>query len=142
MKNISLLRLAGASAMALGLTAAGPAPTGDHNMTPAPGWETAVPPPGSLASGFAVVNADGSLARGTAVSSSAAGTGSYDVIFAKSVKRCVYAATIGDSDSVTVAPAGFATVAGMAGDDMGVYVATFDSSGTQSSLGFHLIVRC
>lgn len=103
----------------------------------------AITPALALSSGFAVVNSNGTLARGAAVQGSQRNaTGSYTVDFLHSVKNCVFTATTGLSGSVGDPPNGYVTVAGANGDTKGVYVATFDASGNPADLGFHLNVRC
>src|SRR4051812_13978213 len=71
-------------------------------------------PPGAqgapAAKYFAVVNANGSFARGNATSGgSGSGIGAYIVGFADRVSACAYSATVGSGDGSTV-PAGRATV--------------------------------
>jgi hypothetical protein len=94
---------------------------------------------------FAVVNADGSLARGYGVASSsfvAATPGIYKVIFKRGVTKCGYVATLGSSGSTGTPPIGEIGVVGMKGHKAGVYVRTYDSSGATTAAGFHLVVTC
>lgn len=92
---------------------------------------------------WAVIDADGSFARGKGVVSTATlGTGAYEVIFNKNVRGCVYTATIGLSgDSGTSAP-GFITTVGRVTDLNGVFISTDDVTGASTNLGFHLHVGC
>lgn len=91
---------------------------------------------------FAVVNADGSLARGfQAVSSQRFSAGRYEVIFSHDVRGSSYAATIGDSGSTIVPPPGEIAVVGRFGTPNGVFIATRDSAGNLADRGFHLAVH-
>ena len=88
---------------------------------------------------FAVVNANGTLARGNATSGGSGGsTGTYVVGFADAVGGCAFTATVGSSDGSSV-PAGRATVHDAGGR---VAVQTYDASGAPADLPFHLIVAC
>jgi hypothetical protein len=95
---------------------------------------------------FAVVNSDGTLARGSAGTSSeqvgAAGTGTYRVFFPRDVTACSFTATIGLSGSEGVSAPGFITVVGAAVDSAGVFVTTDDTAGANADRGFHLAVTC
>jgi hypothetical protein len=91
---------------------------------------------------WAVVNADGSLARGrNVVSSERDQEGVYIVVFKKDVTRCAYVATAGSAvaggvllTSVAVAPKN--------GDANAVLVVSVDLQGNFSDNGFHLKVFC
>jgi hypothetical protein len=92
---------------------------------------------------FAVVNANGTLARGhKAVSATRLGTGAYEVVFRKDVRSCAYLATIGLSGSAGSSLPGEITVVGRSGNDRGVFVTTHSSGGAPADLGFHLAVHC
>jgi hypothetical protein len=92
---------------------------------------------------FAVVNADGTLARGArAVSAARLATGAYEVTFRKDVRKCAYVATIGLSGSAGSSLPGEITVVGRAGNDRAVFVTTHSSGGASADLGFHLAVLC
>jgi hypothetical protein len=92
---------------------------------------------------FAVVNANGTLARGhKAVSATRLGTGAYEVVFRKDVRSCAYLATIGLSGSAGSSLPGEITVVGRSGNDRGVFVTTHSSGGASADLGFHLAVHC
>jgi hypothetical protein len=92
---------------------------------------------------FAVVNADGTLARRFgAVSSQRLALGSYEVIFNRNVRDCAYVATIGLSGSTGSSPPGEITVVGRFNNANGVFLTTSNSAGTLADLGFHLAVHC
>jgi hypothetical protein len=98
---------------------------------------------GSAATLFAVVNFDGSLARGYGtLSSKHEGVGSYQVLFKRGLRKCAYVATLGTAGSTGVPPTGYAGVVGRNGHVNGVYVQTFDQSGSLKDEGFHLVVSC
>jgi hypothetical protein len=105
--------------------------------------EVEAPTSGCACTLFAVVNANGTLARGfRAVSSSKLTTGRYQVIFNRDVSRCAFVATIGLSGSVGAATPGEITVVGRAGNPNGVFVTTHNSGGAFADNGFHLAVHC
>src|SRR5688572_22705170 len=90
---------------------------------------------------FAVVDANGTLARGRkAVSATRLGTGVYEVVFRKDVRKGAYLATIGLSGAAGASLPGEITVVGRAGNDRGVFVTTHSSGGAAADLGFHLAV--
>jgi hypothetical protein len=92
---------------------------------------------------YAVVNANGTLARGRrAVSATRLATGAYEVIFRKDVRKCAFLATIGLSGSAGSSLPGEITVVGRSGNDRGVFVTTHSSGGAAADLGFHLAVLC
>lgn len=101
-------------------------------------------PPSVLPTLWAVVNEDGTLARGFhAVSAAAAGSaGSYEVIFDRNVRNCAYVATIGLSGSSGTPGPGEIGVVGRNGNVNGVFVKTYDSTGAIATRGFHLAVHC
>jgi hypothetical protein len=90
---------------------------------------------------YAVVNANGTLARGRkAVSATRLGVGAYEVVFRKDVRKCAYLGTIGLSGSAGSSLPGEITVVGRSGNDRGVFVTTHSSGGASADLGFHLAV--
>jgi len=92
---------------------------------------------------YAVVNADGTLARGfRAVSSQKLSTGQYEVIFNRGVRNCAYVATIGLSGAVGASSPGEITVVGRFDNERGVFVTTHNSAGAAADLGFHIAVHC
>ena len=89
---------------------------------------------------FAVVNPNATLARGYgAVKAVHVATGDYEVDFGRRLLKCVFTATLGSSGS---APVGYAGVVGRNNVKAGVYVHMFNSAGTVTDAGFHLIVAC
>lgn len=95
---------------------------------------------------WAVVNVDGTLARGSgAVSSFASGVdGEYQVTFDRDVSQCAYVAGSGSADDF---PADDALTFGVniaTGDPNSVWIIEYDAIlGYDSySYGFHLIVQC
>jgi hypothetical protein len=92
----------------------------------------------------AVVNADGSLARGIGATGShslSAGSGDYEVDFNRDVTGCAYVATLGNATGGT-APNGFITDAARAGVPSGVFVKTSNTAGSPADIQFHLILAC
>jgi len=90
----------------------------------------------------AVINTDGTTARGVGVTSSEAifGTpGSYLVTFNRNVSSCVYVASLGDGAGNTFAGEASASNGATANE---VAVGTSNSSGTPSNKPFHLAVLC
>jgi hypothetical protein len=88
---------------------------------------------------FAVVNANGTLARGFgATSVTFLATGTYQVAFSHPVTGSALIATIGLSGSVGASPPGFITVVGRSGIPNAVFVQTYSSTGVLTNLGFHL----
>ena len=93
---------------------------------------------------WAVVNANGSLARGRgAVSAASLGVdGQYQVVFDRNVAACAYVATLGDAGPSTGA-VGVVTVAPRAGNANAVFVQTYNSeTGVEVNLPFHLVAVC
>jgi hypothetical protein len=93
---------------------------------------------------YAVVNANGTLARGfgTAAGTESLGNGVYQVQFYEPVSTCAFLGTIGLTGSAGESPAGEIAVVGRAGDPDGVFVETFNSAGALENLSFHLGVLC
>ena len=94
---------------------------------------------------FAVVNSDGTLARGSdAVSGSVnhtPGTGNYEVTFDRDVTGCAYVASIGTADSGN-AGSGSIGVSPRRRNPNGVFVDTEDLNDNDADIPFHLIVMC
>ena len=94
----------------------------------------------------AVVNVDGSLARGRgAVSSSQLGVdGQYEVVFNRDVSNCAYVASGGEATTFPPDDAVVFTVAPRDGNANAVFVQEWDGVlGRDSySSGFHLVVVC
>lgn len=92
---------------------------------------------------FAVVNANGTLARGNCLIRTARlGVGTYEVIFNGSVRLCTYLSTIGLTGASGGPPAGEIGVVGRAGDVRGVFLQTRASNGALADRPFHLGVFC
>jgi hypothetical protein len=94
----------------------------------------------------AVVNVDGSLARGReAVSSSQLGVdGQYEVVFNRDVSSCVYVASGGEATTFGPDDAVVFTVAPRLGNANAVFVQEWDGVLGYDfySSGFHLVVVC
>jgi len=89
----------------------------------------------------AVVNTNGTLARGTDGAKSArTGLGLYRVIFNHAVTTCAFVATVGSANS-TKPQGGSAKVYSLSGNPKGVSVGT-GAEGSPSDRGFHLVVVC
>jgi hypothetical protein len=97
----------------------------------------------------AVVNSDGSLARGHAFTKSMhLITGEYEVDFyttataQKNISKCVWMATPGLGGFAGSEPPTFITVAGRLGTTNGVYVGTFSQTGAAVDAPFLLELSC
>lgn len=141
--------LVGAGALTLaGLTfsvaTAAEGPNGGSGSAPSAVAGTSAGMPRTAQVLFAVVNADGSLARGfvqPAGPTTKLGVGHYEVRFTPNVAGCSYQATIGQA-ATGVAPAGFITTAARAGVPTGVFIETRDIAGNLADRQFHLAVTC
>jgi hypothetical protein len=95
---------------------------------------------------WAVVNADGSLARGTAgVTSTRATAGKYTVDFPTDVTGCSLLGADGLTGSVGAAPPAIVGVSGELSNAKGVFIQTYMESGSSFGLAdasFHLLVVC
>lgn len=97
--------------------------------------------PGCACTHFAVVRANGTLARGCgAVAAEHVALGVYRVHFAGNVNRCAWVATIGLPDD-GVPPPGQISVAGLVNPKR-VQVRTYDCACKPADLPFHLAVHC
>jgi hypothetical protein len=139
-----VVAIVGALALAVSALA-----TGSHGAGLNTGRETSnVPTIAAACAGthiWAVVNADGTLARagGACAGTTSSGSGgAFDVIFPKNIVNCAYVATIGSPDRSGTLPAGTVTVVGAAISKNGVFVETWNSSGTLTPMPFHLVVDC
>ena len=92
---------------------------------------------------FAVVNAGGTALRGKALASSTTlSTGVYDVRFNRDTSLCSWVSTVGfGTFSGSTGPA-MITITGRAGTNNGLFVTTFDSTGTPANLPFSADVIC
>ena len=89
--------------------------------------------------GYAVVNSNGTLARGHhAVKSDRLAVGEYEVIFDSNVRMGAYIATIGLSGSTQFPAPGLITVSGRLNNGNGVFITTSDAGGKLTDMGFHL----
>jgi hypothetical protein len=139
----SVLLGATALSLTLGLGSTSIAAGINGGMKVTKGGTHVLPPAGTKVKVLdAVVNSDGSLARGAhATGSIGFGSGNFEVDFDRDVTQCAYIATIGQAASGT-APPGFITDAARAGNPDGVFVKTRDSSGANVAIQFHLVVAC
>lgn len=92
---------------------------------------------------FAVVNSNGTLARGKAVARVAQlSTNTYEVIFTRNVRTCAYQATVGLTTSSGSLPNGQVTVVGRVTSVNGVFLVTSNGTGAAAAQPFHLTVNC
>ncbi|HWA89003.1 MAG TPA: hypothetical protein VG889_03145 [Rhizomicrobium sp.] len=94
--------------------------------------------------GAAVVNSDGSLARGILASSAArVGTGDYTVTFTNPnvAPFCAYTAAIGLSGTSGTEDPGLITVS-QSGTAGAIEVRTYDTHAVQADRGFHVFAAC
>jgi hypothetical protein len=93
---------------------------------------------------YAVVNADGTLARGlNATGVVQLGTGIFEVDFNRDVSGCAYHGNVGLAQSGGTPPVGYLTVAPRLGNPKGVYIEVLDPTGENFlNAGFHLHVAC
>lgn len=91
----------------------------------------------------AVVAADGTVDRGSGVQSvTKLGTGTYEIIFRRTVRACTYIGTQGYTGTSGSPPDGTVTVVGRFGQTRGVWLSTYDSAGMNADRAFHLMVYC
>lgn len=91
---------------------------------------------------WAVVEADGTLARGNRVVTTGPLSGDgYEVIFDRPVDGCSYQATLGNSDLGEPAAGSIGVAPRLTGPN-GVYVITYDDTGAVTQRSFHLNVVC
>ena len=91
---------------------------------------------------WGVVNANGTLARGTAgVTSQYSGASFYTVTFPRDVTQCVYEATIGGVSNVYPGHGEISTYSANLRPNA-VTVVTHDSAGSFSDRSFHVVVTC
>ena len=92
---------------------------------------------------FAMVNADGTRARGKcARGSTKSATGQYLVTFDADIRRCSFQATLGLAAFQGISPAGEIAVVGGFNTTNAVFVQTFNSAGVAADRAFHLTVIC
>jgi hypothetical protein len=128
----------GATALSVGLATAAWASTPN---TPGPGTSAAAPT--TPARVFAVINRDGTTLRGKAVtSSSRISTGAYDVRWNRNITTCAWTGTLGLGGFLGGTGPGMISVTGRAGTNNGVFVETFDRTGTSTDEPFTVLVVC
>ena len=91
----------------------------------------------------AVVAADGSVVRGSGVTSTNAklgGNGLYTVEFDRNLSDCVWVAQIGNGDGTPTIYGEMSTF--LAGSPNGIFVQTASSAGVLADRPFHLLVHC
>jgi hypothetical protein len=108
----------------------------------AAGVVTCVSLPHVPTSYFAVVNANATLARGSAGTTVAGTPGNYRVGFPTNVTGCAFVAGTGLTTFSNTQPDSTATTVGAAGDPNGVFVATYNTAGAVAAAPFHLVVMC
>jgi hypothetical protein len=104
-----------------------------------PGTTAGLPPTAQVH--FAVVNSNGTLARGfQVISSTRLGLGWYQVVFNHDLRGSAFIATLGLTGSVYTSPSGEIAVVGRTGLSNGVFVQTWNSAGARADRSFHLAV--
>lgn len=113
--------------------------TGDAGVAFIPATSAGMPP--TAQTFFAVVNANGTLARGFGVvSATRLVAGQYQVVFSHSLVGSAFVGTLGLSTFSGTSPSGMIAVVGRAGNNNAVFVQTFASNGVAADRGFHLAV--
>jgi hypothetical protein len=135
------LALAGVGAI-LGGTAHLALAAGDGNMS-RPGPRLVAPAAASIRGFFAVVNENGSFARGKGVvSTRRLFTGQYEVLFNASIAACAFGGTVGGTAFVGSSAPGEITVQGRISTNNGLYIETKTSAGVAADRSFHVVVTC
>jgi hypothetical protein len=148
LRKLAVIVSASTLVVALGFVGVGMAAAasgGANTAVPAGAKPAAVPHAKPCKNLWAVVNADGSLARAgcPSTTSDEIQTGAYEVIFNRSIVDCVDEATLGLAGSGPGNPAaGMIGVAGRASNNDAEFVEVFNSQGSVSNQGFHLLVTC
>src|SRR4051812_36631624 len=144
------LPVAALGAIAVGASYAATAGTNDPPAGPSPKLVAASPAgmPPTAQVWYAVVNADGTLARGFPqngaanwIVSSKFGPGTYQVQFKQDLTACSYMASIGNAGAGDPAH-GTIVVAARAGNAKAVFVETTNVDGALADHPFHLQVAC
>ena len=119
---------------------AGAAPSNGPAEAVAPATKVGQPP---CTFCFAVINSNGTLARGRGVKSvSHLGTGTYQVLFNFDIDQCGFQFTLAQPSFSGSLPASTITGAGRVGTVNGIFVQTFNQSGTLADLPFHALITC
>jgi hypothetical protein len=142
----AVLTLAGTSfaASGAGPNSAGPSSAGPNSGGAAARTGTAVSAGSLCQSLWAVVNANGALARAgcPGTTSAVSAGGGYQVLFPRNVRHCAYLATVGTSGTADIPPDGTASVTQLTASVDGVFVATYNSAAAFTNEPFHLSVTC
>ena len=126
------------------LTLASTAAFAGPNAQPAPsGGGKGVHTAGATnVSGWAVVAADGTFARGSNVAGVLKlGSGTYEVQMNSKLKHCAFVASAGDP-AASSSGFGVVTTANRSGNEKAVFVQAFNQAGASTDTDFHLIVDC
>jgi hypothetical protein len=93
---------------------------------------------------WAVVESDGTLARGSGVTKTDQpfGTGTYEVVFNQDVFNCAYLTGLGDGGDTGAEYKGNVAVTHRDGNRNAVFVRAFDATGTLADQPFHMAVFC
>lgn len=68
--------------------------------------------------------------------------GTFDIRFDIGILQCAYTATIGLGGNTGASAPGEITVVGRAGTSNGLFIQTFDSTGSIADRSFHVVVTC
>ncbi len=95
----------------------------------------------------AVINSNGTVLRASTLpyhvsSSSSVGTGVYDLRFSHNISGCAWVGTVGLGGFSGSTGAATITMTGLNGTNNGLYITTFDGTGTPTNEPFHVIVVC
>ena len=91
---------------------------------------------------WAVVDSTGALVRGSSSGATGFGGGSFEVDFFQDVQNCAIVVSLGQTGSLGAAPPGSVTTVGRGGNDLGVFVTTYNAAGTLTAESFHIGVFC
>ena len=128
-----------ASSALLAFSSVAAAATGSNSGASAKGGKV---PGASNISGWAVVEADGTLTRGSnATGASKIDTGAYEVDFNSKLTKCAFTATVGNSGGGNPTHLSI-VVASRSGNIKAVFVETEDFAGNTVDSPFHLNVSC
>ena len=101
------------------------------------------PPPITTSDRIASISAAGVKLGGFGVVSSAKiSTGTYEVIFTRLVAKCVASVTVGQLSSTNVPTGGYGTAVQRGGNPRGIFVETFDTTGTSADQPFMVHLGC
>jgi hypothetical protein len=115
-----------------------------HNLPTSTSWMKGANPdskkPGI--SGWAVVSSDYKLNRGKNAVAARGSDGSSVVNFNSDIRKCNFIGTVGLPGASGFPPAGYLTVVGNNASNTGVFVQTFNASGTLTAFSYYLLVTC